>query len=121
MQDLAVEYNSFTLEQYQALAQMVFETCPDADGLLGVDMAISCCMREAMQRGLHVPQDIAMVSIDGTYATAVGEKIITSVVQPIEEMAHQAVRIILDMVEGKGTVPLTTVLPVTLRMGDTTR
>lgn len=121
VQNIAVEYNSFTLEQYQALAHMVFETCPDADGLLGVDMAVSCCMREAARRRLRIPQDIAMVSIDGTYATVSGEKIITSVVQPVEEMANQAVKIILDMVEGKGPVPLKTVMPVTIQIGDTTR
>lgn len=121
VKNIAVEYNSFTLEQYQTLAHTVFETCPDADGLLGVDMAVVCCMREAAQRGLKVPQDIVMVSIDGTYATIMGEKMITSVVQPVEEIANQAVKIILDMVEGKGPVPLETVLPVEVRTGDTTR
>lgn len=121
VRDIAVEYNSFTLEQYQAQARMAFELCPDMDGLLGVDMAVLSCIHEANLRGRGVPGDIAMVAIDGTYLTLAGEKLITSIVQPVEEMADKAVEMILDMVEGNASsVPMEAVFPVTVRMGDTT-
>lgn len=119
VEDVSVGYNTFTVEKYQEKARRVFELCPDADGILGVDLAVMACMQEAARRGRRVPEDLSLVAIDGTYVTRVGEKTVTAVVQPVEAMAQRAVALILDMVEETGEVPLQTVLPVHIQEGDT--
>lgn len=119
VQDISVGYNTFTIEKYQEKARGVFSICPDADGLLGVDLAVMACMQEAALRGRRIPQDLGIVAIDGTYVTHVGEKTVTAIVQPIEEMAQRAVDLILALVEEKETIPLETVLPVSLQRGET--
>ena len=39
------------------------------DGIFGVDMAAIACLREAKLRKLKVPEELSIVSIDGTYIT----------------------------------------------------
>ncbi len=60
-----------------------------------------------------------MVAIDGTYAAYAGDKTITSLVQPLEMMARQAVKLILDMVEERGEIPKEAILPITVEQGET--
>lgn len=115
-----VGYNTFTVDKYQEKAREVFLRYPDIDGILGTDLAILCCMKEAAKHGRCVPRDISMVAIDGTYAIYAGEKTVTALVQPLEQMARQAVRLILGMVEGGGEAPpLETILPITVEPGET--
>ncbi len=116
---VSVGYNTFTIEKYQEKAQAVFEQYPDTDGILGTDLAILSCMKEAVRRKYRVPQDISMVAIDGTYAAYAGDKTITALVQPLEMMARQAVKLILDMVEERGEIPKETILPITVEQGET--
>lgn len=117
--DIPVGYNAFTEDAYRTAAQRVFEQCPDADGILGVDMAIMACMYEAGQRGKRIPQDVHMIAIDGTFVTRIGERRITAIVQPVEKMAETSVNLILDMVEKNMSVPLQTVFPVSIQEGET--
>lgn len=117
--DVSIGYNTFTPKAYQDAAKRVFEKCPDADGILGVDMAVMACMREAVCLGKQIPQDCSMVAIDGTYVTRIGEKEVTALIQPLEEMAEKSVELIIDMVEC-GTVPKTqTIFPVFVQEGET--
>lgn len=117
--DIPVGYNAFTEDAYQDAARRVFELCPDADGILGVDMAIMACMKEARRRGKRVPQDIHMTAIDGTFVTRIGERQVTAIVQPVEKMAEACVDLILDMVEKNLSVPLQTVFPISVQKGET--
>lgn len=119
VRDISVGYNTFTIEKYREKARAAFEACPDADGLFGVDLAVMAYMQEAALHGRRIPQDISLVAIDGTYVTLIGEKTVTAIVQPIEEMAQRAVDLILDLVEDKGPIPVETVLPVSLQRGET--
>ena len=40
---------------------------------------------KAKLRKLKVPEELSIVSIDGTYITKLGPEILTSIVQPIEK------------------------------------
>ncbi|MDO4260883.1 MAG: LacI family DNA-binding transcriptional regulator [Eubacteriales bacterium] len=117
--DVSVGYNTFTPEQYAAAAERVFELCPDADGILGVDMAAIACMKEAARRGRRVPEDMSIVAIDGTYVTRLGEREVTAVMQPVQELAQQSVELIVSMVEGRGAQAMDRVLPVSVQEGGT--
>lgn len=117
--DISIGYNTFTPDAYQEKARRVFEICPDTDGILGVDLAILSCMQEAARHGRRIPEDISVIAIDGTYVTRIGERTVTSLVQPLEAMAQRAVGLILDLVEERPQPPLETILPVTLQPGST--
>lgn len=117
--NVPIGYNVFTLEKYQEAAKRAFEQCPDMDGILGVDMAAMACMKEAKRLGLKIPEDLSIVAIDGTYITRMGERTITAVVQPVEEMAKKAVELAIGMTVTERLPERETVFDVYLQQGET--
>jgi len=72
----------------------------------------------ARQRGLRVPQDLALTGFD-CIQTVGADQVMTSVATPLEELARLAVQKIQAMGTG---LPFEreTILPVSLRVGETT-
>ena len=67
---------------------------------------ISDAMAVAAMKALHdygkrVPEDCSVVAIDGIDMSAYMIPTLTTLVQPQEELGEQAVRILVDMVEGR--------------------
>lgn len=72
----------------------------------------------ARLRGLSVPEDLALTGFD-CIETVGADQVMTSVATPLLEMARLAVQKLLALSEGR-PIERETVLPVTLRVGDTT-
>lgn len=53
-------------------------------------------------RGVRIPDDISLIGIDNEGAAALYEPAITSVEIPVFDIAHAAVRMLIDMVTGEG-------------------
>lgn len=62
---------------------------PDALFCINDDLAIGA-LRGARDAGLRVPEDVAIVGVDGTEDTAYTDPPLTTVVQPVEEMCRLA-------------------------------
>jgi len=93
---------------------------PEVDGIFASgDMLAVRCLTAAMALGRRVPEDIKVVGFDGAPVTDTVWPNITTVVQPIEEMGRNAVRLIVDMIE-KRSVPKQIELPVSLRVRGST-
>lgn len=118
--DIEMGHNYFESENFIRVAEEVFKKYPNVDGILGADMAIVSCMRKAKSLGYKTPEDIKFIAYDGTYITYMSETNITSIVQPIQELADKAVNTIVNSIEGKKVVKNRVVLDVSLRDGDTT-
>ena len=117
---LVIGSNSFSLTDYENAAQKVFELYPNTDCILGVDMAILACMKEASTRGYEVPKDLKLIAYDGTYVTRLVDKAITSIKQPIDLLAEEAVNTIVALIEEQEVENLNVVLDVSLQQGETT-
>ena len=68
--------------------------------------AISDAMAVAAMKALHdqgkrVPEDCSVVAIDGIDMSAYTVPTLTTLVQPQKEMGQEAVRILVDMIEGR--------------------
>lgn len=68
---------------------------------------------------IAVPDDIKVVGFDDSYIASVTTPQITTIHQPIKEMAQKAIECLVDSVEGK-IVPTRTTLPVRLVVRGTT-
>ncbi len=90
------------------------------DGVFAVDRLAIECMNEMIRRHRKVPQDVKIVAYDGTFITEMVEPKVTVVVQPIEEMAKESVRLLGNLINGKEYQNMQVVLGVQLRKGDTT-
>ena len=73
-----------------------------------------------MKKGYEVPKDLKLISYDGTYITRLGEKTITSIVQPIESLAKESVKKIIQLIEDKEIENKKSLLDVSLQAGETT-
>ena len=68
--------------------------------------------------GRRVPEDCSVISIDGIEMTRYTVPTLTTLVQPRRQMGAEAVRILLDVLEGRG--PHTHIrLETALREGET--
>lgn len=115
-----IGYNAFTAERYEKAAQMVFDLYPDADAIIGVDMAMMACLSIAIKKQIQVPEQLKLIAFDGTYVTRMGDRTLTAICQPIEALAKQSVDTIVSMIEGKTVEEKEIILDVSVQQGDTT-
>ena len=115
-----LEWNRLDSQYYQEVVEDVFSRGIDFDGVFAVDGLAIECMNEAIRRHLKVPRDIKFIAYDGTFITEIVEPMVTAVVQPIEGLAKQSVRLLRNMIKGREYVNKQIVLGVRLRKGKTT-
>lgn len=87
--------------------------------VIGDAMAIAA-MKAMHDRGKRVPEDCSVIAIDGIDMSAYTVPTLTTLVQPKQQLGTEAVRILMDMIEGRaGNRQIT--LSTTLRFGGSLR
>ena len=115
-----LEWNRFDSEYHREAVRDVFSKGIEFDGVFGADGLAIECMNESIRRHHKVPRDVKFVSYDGTFITELVEPKMTSVVQPIEGLAKESVRLLCNLIGGKEYNNKEVVLGVQLRKGNTT-
>lgn len=115
-----LKWNRFDSEYYREAAEDVFLKNIEFDGVFAVDRMAIECMNETIRRHRKVPRDVKFVAYDGTYITDMVEPKMTAVVQPIEGLARESVRLLCDLIGGKEYRNEQVLLEVRLRKGNTT-
>lgn len=108
------------ISDYQESAEKLLEDYPDIDGVFATDMMIMAVLQSALARKKRVPEDLKLVAYDGTCGVFLTTPKITTIAQPIDSLAREAVQLVVDLIEGKPKVNKKVELKVTLRSGDTT-
>lgn len=112
--------NRLDFGYYREAVKDVFSKRIEFDGVFGVDRLAIECMNETIRNHRKVPRDVKFVSYDGTYITEMVEPRMTAVVQPIEGLAKESVRLIHRLIGGRVYKDKNVVLEVKLRKGNTT-
>ena len=77
--------------------------CPDFSALFTVaDTTAIAAMKALEQSGRKVPDDCSVIAIDGLSVSEYMNPTLCTMVQPAEEMGRESVRILLDILEGRG-------------------
>ncbi len=96
------------------------EKFPDVDGVFVSGYTLSQVFRDAaMECGKRIPDDLQIISYDGIFRQWSISNM-TSVEQPIEEMARQVVRLLIKKIHGEETCTRT-VLKTKFILGTTTK
>lgn len=112
------DLNGFKYSEYEQLVRELFEEHPDIDGVFASsDILALQVVKECRRLGKSVPEDVKIVGYDGIQIGALDD--LTTVEQPIKEMAKLAIQHLLHAIEGEET-PLETILPVKLLEKGTT-
>jgi DNA-binding LacI/PurR family transcriptional regulator len=112
----AVEHGDFTEAGGETAARALMERHPDLDGLVvASDLMAAGALRVLAELGRRVPDDIAVVGYDDLGVAERTSPPLTTVRQPVEEMAERATRLLLERVDGvDGSHPMRMIIPPTL-------
>ena len=104
------------------------------DAVISSDIGAALCIREAMRRRIVIPRDLQIIAYDGTYLTDLAGMKMTAVAQNFDKIAQVAVGNIVRAIAKEGDAKADTtsatgrkpyepdvLIPVTLKLGDTTR
>jgi DNA-binding LacI/PurR family transcriptional regulator len=83
----------------RALAQLLDLPDPPTGVICSSDMMAIGALHEAARRGLHVPDDISIVGFDGIDATRWSVPELTTVEQPIGQIAETAIQTLLTLID----------------------
>ncbi|MFK4145005.1 LacI family DNA-binding transcriptional regulator [Streptomyces sp. NPDC004065] len=114
--------SDFTPAGGERAMRELLDRCPDLDAVFAAnDLTASGALRVLRERGLRVPEDVAVVGFDDMLPVAEQtEPPLTTVRQDIEEMGRLMARLLLrgldrhPAADGTGAAPHSVVLPTTL-------
>lgn len=99
--DYPTEWNKFGFDYTQIVINKVMDEYPDIDGIFGTDIAAMAALKEASLRDIRVPDELKIVSYDGTPMTALTHPMLTCVVQPVKEIGQESVRVMMELIKGE--------------------
>lgn len=100
--DKLTEYSGKIEIDYTAEIREILEENPQIDGIFANnDMLAAHAIRACDQMGISVPDDLKIVGYDDNNLSALTSPSLTTVHQPVEEMAAHAVEVLDSMIQGK--------------------
>ena len=115
-----IQWNKWDFEVFEDMTQDVFRKFPQMDGIFGADLFAVIALREAMKRGIKVPEQLKIVAYDGMPITHMGMLNITAVRQNVEKLAQTSVKLLVNQINGKALRKKQYILDLELVRGETT-
>ncbi len=117
--NLIIEIGSYSIkEAYEKMGRWLKKNI-DATAVFAISDNIAMgAMKAIRDAGKSIPKDLAMISIDGIEASEYMNPVLTTLCQPMEEMGAQAVKLLVDIINGKNSYKHV-IVPTTLRQGET--
>ena len=102
--------------------EQLFDENPEVEAIFASDDLIaSHVINEAKKRNLNIPHDLKVIGFDGTETTKLLLPELSTVEQPIENIAQKAIELLMKQINSDENIPLETTLPVKLLERTTTR
>lgn len=117
---VSAKWPTADISYYQATAARLLEDYPDIDGIFATDLMSMAVLQAAMLHRKRVPEELKLITYDGTNSISLTYPQITAVVQPIDRLANEAVQLVVDLIDGKAIENKKVELQAVLRPGDTT-
>jgi len=112
--DLIVSITRDPENRYAAVNQLLDLPHPPTAIFAFHDYVAIQALRAATDRGLRVPEDLAITGFDNMYSSLITNPPITTVNQPVQEIGQAAVEILLDQISKSNQTPAQAILPVEL-------
>lgn len=119
--NFVTEWNKFGYEYNEKIAKSIVSNYPDVDGFFATDELVLLIIKTAVQMGRKYPKEFKVVAYDGTYVSNLIYPSVTTVVQPIEQLANECVHLIMRYIAGDKLEDRKIQLDVTLREGESTK
>lgn len=119
--DYLLRWNTFEYSYYRQVAEEITDKYPEADGFFATDVIALSLIQAAMSKGRRYPEDFKVVAYDGTYVSNLVYPSVTTIVQPIHQLAVTCVQLIMELIQGKAPAQNNVQLDVALRPGESTK
>lgn len=116
-----IKWNDFDFDGYLEMAQLILEKNPHIDGIMAADMPAIAFLKAALLLGKKVPDDFCVVAYDGTYIINTNIMEVTTIIQPIKEIARKSIDVMTRMIDGHTLTENMYEIDVTLKSGNTTK
>ena len=98
--DVVIVEGEFTWDSGAAAMEQLLAECPDVDGVfIASDLMANGALSVLRRQGRSVPDDVAIVGFDDSSAALACDPPLTTVRQPVEDMAAEMARLLLRQVE----------------------
>ena len=122
MEDHNLKSKTYEYETQDSVIKQLFDENPNVDGIFASDdMIASLVIRETKRRGMSIPEDLKVIGYDGTETTQLLLPELSTIEQPIKDIAQKALEILVKQINGEEDIPKETILPVKLIESDTTK
>ncbi|MFC1412596.1 LacI family DNA-binding transcriptional regulator [Streptacidiphilus sp. N1-12] len=97
---------NFTQASGETAMQWLLEQLPDLDGVFAAnDLMAQGALHTLREHGRRVPEDVSVIGFDDSSAATASRPALTTVRQPVEEMAAEMTRMLLELIEGTSSGP----------------
>ena len=99
----------------------ILEEHPDTDGIFASDDLIAATvLTEAVRIGRKIPDDLKVIGYDGTETVQICLPHLTTIRQPIKQIAEKSVSMLIELIEGKQfELQFEEAIPISLKKGTT--
>ncbi|KGE18810.1 LacI family DNA-binding transcriptional regulator [Paenibacillus wynnii] len=93
----------------------------DVDGIFAItDMLAANYIDKARKQGIRIPEDVKVVGYDGIQDNSYFHPILSTIRQPVEEMARMTIRLLYNKIKGIPLDKQVYRIPVIFKQGETT-
>lgn len=101
--------------------ESLFYTNKNIDGIIaGDDILASMVINAANKCNIKIPEELKVIGFDGGATTLSFLPNLTTIQQPIKDIAYKAVELLIEEIESGKRIPEKVMLPVKLVQGETT-
>ena len=116
-----VETRSGQRDGYNAMLQLLDLPKPPTALFAFYDLMAADAIQAATERGLRVPEDIAIAGFDGLKLSTRTQPRLTTVRQPLAQMGQQAIDILMARIDDNNLPPTQITMPVELKIRESTQ
>lgn len=118
--EVKTDVNQYKIGKYQDFIEDVLKSNREIDGIFASsDLIAAQILQVCVKLNIKVPEQLKIVGFDDVFISSTTTPTITTIHQPIKEMAELAIKLLIDANEGK-EIPSNNVLPVHLVKRGTT-
>lgn len=96
---------------YRGTAELLAKGCDATAFFCPNDVTAIGAMRAIKERGLSIPDDVSIISIDDIDTAQYLTPMLTTIHIPVDEMGQMAAKILIDRIEGGHSLPIKINLP----------
>ncbi|MCI1984578.1 MAG: LacI family DNA-binding transcriptional regulator [Bifidobacteriaceae bacterium] len=104
--------NQFEFATYLKTVDDFLEENSNVDGVFASDLVALAIQRQALARGVRIPDDLFIFGYDGSFVSQIAYPALPTIVQPFEELAKTLADVLVREINGEQVEKLSYTLPV---------